>query len=355
MVGHPRDRLLACVASALAITCSQASAEELGLLSVGEMTKRMEASKTQQYSILKLSEASNVNVDELRALLYPVRVQPVPDAQVEMAQGKRRLVTAPCQSAKTKIEQGEKLYGQKQYAAAGARYEEAVVLAPACYLAEAYLGDAYLFSGEPQLALAHYDKALALNPDDPAVHLFRSSAFRHMGRGKEWLDELRWAMTLKPRNPTVIRIFSQAMDRAPVRLQDVSVAPRGFARLEESKGVAIYFDQEQPAWLGYAICKGFWLGEPAHRKELTGTSERTFSLVEERECLAGLLTVYETSKKRDAGLDRLKRIVEDGAADEWIIYELGSLVDPQIVLKMPKTLQQGIHDFVARYVLVGAE
>ncbi|HYV65034.1 MAG TPA: hypothetical protein VE964_02255 [Myxococcales bacterium] len=337
----------------LAIWPLSAAADPVKLLRLSEMKKRMEASTTASYVIQDLSELKGVKMQDALGILYPQLVAPVANAQVEVVNGKRKVVAAPCGPAEKKIEEAEGLFQRKEFGTARKLYDEAIALAPACYVAHAYRGDADLFAGDAASALGHYDRALVINPDDASVHFFRSTALRQLGRTEEMKTELRWAMALRPRNPTVLQIVNRSVGRLGLRVEDVGVNLWGFAR-KEGDSVGIYFDEKQPAWLGYALCKGFWLGDPDHRREMTGSTEVLFTLEGERECLVALLTAYETEreKRTDETLERLYRIVESGAGDAWIVYELGSRVDPQIMLKVTPKLQREVLEFVTKYVMV---
>src|SRR5215467_5787690 len=261
----------------LALWPLAAAAASGKLLTLSEMKKRMEASTTTSYVIQDLSALKDVNMKDALGLLYPQMVAPVANAQVEVVGGKRRVVAAPCGPAEKKIEEAEGPLQRKEFAVARKLYDEAIELAPACYVAHAYRGDADLFAGDAVSALRRYDRALALNPDDASVHFFRSNALRQLGRTQEMKTELRWATALRPRNPTVLQVINRTAGGLGLRVEDVGVNLWGFAR-KEGDSVGIYFDEKQVAWLGYALCKGFWLGDPDHRRELTGSTEIGFTL-----------------------------------------------------------------------------
>jgi len=104
--------------------------------------------------------------------------------------------------------------------------------------------------------------------------------------------------------------------------------------------------------VAYGACKALWLGE--RRLETSGSAKPGWSLFEERECIVALLDAYHSDPKAkpDKDLDRIGAIATAGALDAWILYELASRMDPQIVLKLPRDVQIRVHDFVRDHVLV---
>jgi tetratricopeptide (TPR) repeat protein len=259
-------------------------------------------------------------------------------------------------AAQPKLRAAEPLFQDKRYAEAGALYDAAVKAAPSCYVAYAYRGDAAFFQGQEEKALADYDKALALNPDDGSIYVFRANALQHLKRYPEMVDALRWSLALRPRNTLVLDMLHQAERPLHFTVRSVDIAFHGFAR-KEGADMAIYADAKRPAWLAYASCKALWLGEPSHRKAVLGTSEHVISFPEEQECIGALLAGYLVGKEHDDAIQEpelraVAEIIQAGYGAEWVVYELLSRVDPQIVLTLPDAERKRMFEFVKRYVAV---
>jgi len=47
-------------------------------------------------------------------------------------------------------------------------------------------------------------------------------------------------------------------------------------------------------------------------------------------------------------------VIKSGDASGWVIYEIASRLDPQVVLKLAPKGRQGVFDFVRRHVVVDA-
>ncbi len=108
--------------------------------------------------------------------------------------------------------------------------------------------------------------------------------------------------------------------------------------------------------MAYGLCKGIWMGEPAHRSERVDGTEHRWTSIEERQCLASLLESYSGNREYgtvppDPTMDRLMDIVRDHMLDAYVIYELGSRVYPDIVLLMPEDSRDLIFDYVNSYVV----
>jgi adenylate cyclase len=77
----------------------------------------------------------------------------------------------------------------------------AVRLDPRESRAHQFLGQAYLLCGESDLALSHFERASALNPNDPHTTAHRGYALAIVGRAEEGIKVIRHAMRLNPFHP----------------------------------------------------------------------------------------------------------------------------------------------------------
>jgi len=70
-----------------------------------------------------------------------------------------------------------------------------------------------------------------------------------------------------------------------------------------------------------------------------------------------LLTAYtdalsEGRIQRDAQLDRLVEITQEGYLDDYIFYEICARMYPDFVLTMQSEIRDGLTEFIAKYVVV---
>lgn len=329
------------------------SAEPRGkMLSVSQIMKLMEASKT-SYE-LKTFESLDLARGTIAATMWPQRIEPAHVPKVER-KGGQVTITEWTQSAElgAALHHADEAYTKKDYAEAEKRFRAAVALDPSNPLAHAYLGDALLFGGKPDKAKEEYDRAIAINPDDYRLYFFRSTAWRKLGEPAKARDDLRTSLTLKPRNPTLLNSVEHGGLR--VHVEPDILVPQSFAR-REGESIVVYTDPQQMGWFAWGNCKGMWLGEPDHRKALTGSSDpAAWTSVEELECLSALLAGYamqlEKDPTRDPRLEQLKAIVDEGLAIGLVLYELGSRIDPQITLRITPEARAVVRKYVEKYVL----
>ena len=91
--------------------------------------------------------------------------------------------------------------------------QRAVAADPAYYQAWNNLGNLVRDASRPEAALAHYDKAIKLAPDDPEPHINRATALLVAGRFDEGWPEYRWRL----RRPGADRGFARPQwDGAPL-------------------------------------------------------------------------------------------------------------------------------------------
>ena len=325
-------------------------------LSPGEMLERMEASSV-KYEVREKDSPPGGWAEQL----WPQRVEPLLYPRVVEKDGVRTLAPPYDEpEAQRLLDEAEPHYQANRYAEAAALYARATEVCPRCSNAWLFRGDAALFAQQPEEALGYYRKATALNPDDYRGHFFQGHTLARLGRRAEAREAFASALVLNPRLPTLRKLLAMNPQFGLAITPDV-VAPRGFAE-RTATGVEVAYDgNHSPAWLAFATCKGLWLGEPAHRVEMTGSeSGMHFTSTEELECLRAALIGYEIAKQkqgtdadaRDEGLERLGVIAEAGMADALILFELATRVHPQMTLTLNDATRARLRAYVLQYVLV---
>jgi len=221
------------------------------------------------------------------------------------------------------------------------------------------LATAHHLAGQHGKAIATLDALLKSHPKSSwrAKALFkRADALMKLGRFKEAREALAWALVLNPRYPAILDKLRAHARELGLGRQPSGLVIRSMAR-KAGKDVEILFDPSSGAhWLAFAGCKALWIGEPSHRKEMTGSTDRAFSSTEELECFAALLAIYAGERdagraKADPSLDRMLRIAEDKLLDVFVLYEITSRVDPQITLRLTKQQRELVRRYVLKYVL----
>lgn len=325
----------------------------------GDILRRLRQSPVE----LRISGIENLQ-DVARGRLadetWKQMVQPIEYPKVKHLNGLITLEPWPRPKAvEAPMAKAEDAFQKQNYTEAAVWYRRTLEVAPDFYIAHAYLGDTHLFGDVgPRQAITEYDQAIAANPDDYRLYFFRATAHRHLFENEEMLADLRRSLVLKPRNAILIGALQRARGTMGRAEPEVFV-PRAFVR-KEADAVSIYADTERPEWLAWAACKALWMVDEQHRQEMLGSTRHGWSTLEELECLGSLMTVYETRKAKGQGpsddrLEVLHDIIIDGLAPAFVIYELGSRVDPQIVLRLDGPFREMMSRYVEKYVLTPTE
>ncbi len=331
--------------------------EKKKFLTPGEMVKIMEKSKT-QYKMDDIKSLKEIVPEKFADQYWPRNGKELEYPWIS-DDGKGNLslqsyaLDKECQAA---LDKTEPLFKDKKYEEAVASYQAAVDASPKCYFAFIGLGDCDFFTGEYARSLMAYQKAIDLDPYDFRGPFFKGHALLRMDRARDAKDDLIEALALKPRRESILKVLKAYAEALGVTVVDEPFVPRSLARLEGDT-IAIYANPEDPPWLYHAICKGIWLGEPKHRKDLVDDEEHVWSTTEEKECLAALLAGYQQQRDdqkvaADPQMDRLERILEDGFLDEYAIYELGSRLSPDFALLLPAAEKARLKEFIGKYVVV---
>jgi len=254
------------------------------------------------------------------------------------------------------IKKAEEKYGEKSYEEARRIYEQALVADPDCYLAVADIGDCYYFGGQPEKALAEYEKAIRMNPQDHRLFFFRANAQLALGRIEEARKSYIHSLMLRPRYSYALQVIEARRDVLKMKIREPFFHPPVLVR-KEGEDIVVYCDLAKgPHWLAYANAKAVWLGEPSHRREVAGSEAAGWSSSEERECLKHLLAVYATRADKaatvDPDLELLQKVAEAGDLDYFILYEIYTRLCPTGLLTLSEDIQKEMERFIETYFVI---
>src|SRR5437868_11810392 len=327
-----------------------ADLERLPLMGPSEVVKALEDSPV-SYNLAPLERMDLPSLRQYASEQWPRAFEELAFPQVVTVGSERRLGRYPASTAADHLlAEAEPHYRQRHFTEAMELYQRALKAQPDYYPALLDLGDLAQLQGDAGEALRRYEQAVAVNPMDHRGHFLKGNALVELGRIAPALDAYARALALRPRNAVVLDGIEARQQRLGVKLVRDFFLPRGVARTT-AKGVDVLFDAERPHWVAWAACKGLWLGEAQHRKELTGADDHRFTALEETECLGALLQAY--IRERAAGdaeeepeLERLGQIAAAGHLPELILYELASRKSPHATLLLEEAQRERVEAFV---------
>lgn len=315
----------------------------------------MEAS-SRVYEIRLASDLGPSRRDAIADLLWPRAKEPYKPKVRSEPGGRYDVGPWPFPpEASEDWKRAERLYGEKEYEEALDLYREIAKSWPEHYLAVANVGDSQFFLRRYPEALEAYEEALALNPHDAALHLYRGHALVRLGRPEEARAAFVHGLTLSPGRSSLLSLLRKYADGLGVVVEEEPFEPKAFVE-EAGDKLAVYVPERGTVpWFAWAACKAVWLGEPDHRREMTGSTNHIWTSVEEVECLRVLVDAYvrtldEPDGERFAALDRIRRIADDGLLEAFVLYEIGSRVFPHVTLVVPDGLKGRLTTYVERYV-----
>ncbi len=310
----------------------------------------------EQHSLDALEDSSPAALSEM---LWPGSPAATTHPWIERVEGEIRLSEVRCSEATQEgLVAAEAAFNERNWKKARKAYERLLESDPECYVLWSHIGDTLKFGGDRAAALPYYDKAMDLNPYDYRTYLYKGSTLLGLGRPDEVRELIRHSLALRPRAWSVVSLLENAGDRLDLELVP-PFEPRGVA-VRHGETIRAYFDFELPHWMGWALCKAAWLGEPELRSRRAGEDAPPGTTsTEERECLLALLETYlnlreapDETFEADPALERLFEIAEADFLQEFYFYEIASRRSLDILLLLPDEIRDRIPEYVRRFVAV---
>ena len=104
------------------------------------------------------------------------------------------------QLASKAFEEGNKLFNQKNYQGAIAKYTESIKLDPDEPIRYQFRGDTYIFLNNYQKAIEDYNQAIKLSPKYEEAYVGRGNAYRHLQNYEKAISDFTEAIKLNPNN-----------------------------------------------------------------------------------------------------------------------------------------------------------
>jgi len=284
--------------------------------------------------------------------------------------GQKKLVSWMVKpEAQKLLAEGEKFWGQNNYAAASGKYKAAIDADPEAIAGYFFYGDALLFgANDPASALVQYRKGLALDPTMPSGHFFAQTALVRLGRSDDAREEIVKALTYYPGYEAIWKIANM-----PQRWNAKQVVrykfepPAGMLGEKDKKDTIEVFPGKDMQWLGYAICKAAFANESRFAKE---HGDGGWSMQEEQACVVSQLEsdynktaskLGDKAKHEEiiAALDPFDRHLWDvgkaGLLPGYIYFEIIGQHCPLAMSMMDEESKAQVEQYIRKYVIVPAQ
>jgi len=336
-----------------------ASAQSMKYLSNAQIFQIMNDSKV-SYNVLSISEMD----DSLKKLpnssiMFP-QYTPLIKLPLVKADDDGKLTLSSFEfkeEAWTFLNKGEEYFGKGDFINAKEFYSKALENDTSFYLAALYLGDCYLHEKDYKTALSYYQKANTINPNDYSTWYFQSTAYRNLGENEKAFDCYIEGLLNKPRHQNIMKALNGFKEKLGLTIDNNEFEPKSLA-IKNGENVNIYFSEGGGSeWLAYSNAKAIWLGETTIPGLKESGAKSLWSTTEEKQAIISLLDAYYSAKesdktKNDEYLEKLYKITQDGFLDSFIIYEIGSKVNPNITLVLPKAARDDIRKYIRKYVVI---
>lgn len=339
-------------AAVVVLVAAGASAGKPKLLSPKELLARVEASPV-MFRIESNEDAPTQWFQQNLSWMYP-RAPEVPQV-VLVVNGKLLAYERPA-ALSSAIADVEPDFEAKRYAEAEAGYGALVARYPKDAILKLDWGDAALFGGKPKDALARYEAGTALLPSDFRGWYYQGNALLALKRPADALRRYVHALMLRPHN----RSLELGLEsRAPALGRTLTREwfwPGARVDVVDAENVRVIVSlRAGSAWLAWGLCKALWQADPAFRKDMSGSTERSvFDIAEERMCLAALLTAYEGRPPKeppDPVVERVSETLRAGLLDELLLYELASRSGTGVTAMLPAKHQQSLERYVEQFIV----
>jgi tetratricopeptide (TPR) repeat protein len=251
--------------------------------------------------------------------------------------------------------EGEKFYQQKDYETASIWYNRSLLADPSDYTNLLYIGDCKLDMGDIEGALTNYQQAATKNPLDYQTHMFSSTAYTKLGKMTEARSAMVRALALFPHYAGTMAIARARAEAWGIEVNDNNYAPQAYVK-ESNGAYQIGIAQENKHWMIYGVAKALWEGEPQLRKKLINSEAKGWKMESERQALIALMIGYDLSKKSegfvaDRQIERIQAIHKAGLMDAYILYEIASHLNQNVVLQISPEGRALVEQYVDQFVI----
>jgi tetratricopeptide (TPR) repeat protein len=266
--------------------------------------------------------------------------------------------------ANSLMTEAESLFSQGKLDDALAHYQKALQLDPRIYEAALFSGDVYTQSGDFQKAEIWYQKAIAIDPDRETAYRYSATPLMKQQKYDQARDRYVEAYISEPYNrysPTGLALWAKATNTNLAHPAidiptDVTFDEKGDAKINLGvKALLGGKDDGSFAWISYGATRSTWRKEKFAK---TSPQEKTYrhSLAEEADAVRSVITLATGDKKvktLSSSIAKLKKLNDEGLLEAYILL---ARPDEGIAADHPPYLKRDrdrLRRYVVEYVLTG--
>ncbi len=245
-------------------------------------------------------------------------------------------------------DQAEKLFGERKLDQACVYYQMTLKNDSTLSNVMTYIGQIYENKRDFNEAMIWYKKAIQNNYIDYMAHWFLADAYMTKNDQQKAEEEITIAQILNRNNIRIRKSKANIFLAARRDTSDWYFNPQVAITESTDKSISVSADAK---WFGFAMAKALWLHEPGYRESM-GVAKGEISFIENRECLATLVTALENGKTKisnDPQLQVLRNAALDGYLDEYIWYEIILPERPFVAYQLPEETILRIKDYILKY------
>lgn len=241
----------------------------------------------------------------------------------------------------------EKSFIEGKYENALKSYEEAYNSDKTYYKLITYMGQMHGTLKRWDKAEEMYKLAIEKNYIDYMAHWFLADLYLDSKRKKEALREITIAQVLNRNNPRLKSSFDIIYKANKLKTPNWVFNPQYKMDSIAPKKVKLEVNED---WMAYALPKALWKYEPGYSESM-GQPDGSYTILEERESLIGLIVLLDKKKKKKKmapAMKVLEKSLDEKFITEYILYEIMLPQYPMLASQLPKELLERTADYVLK-------
>ncbi len=209
----------------------------------------------------------------------------------------------------------------------------------------------------PDEAISLYEYLLSDTLRDAFIHFQLACCYRMTRNFRKACQQITLAHLYNRNHPAYLDSLVSLYRHCDWTFRKMDFTP--LYELHRNPDSTVYIRAATTPWLAFASCKAVWAFEPGYFEKMKFLSNAQPDIIETKECLFNALAAYEElepSKKADyPGLSTLSSALPDKRIDDFILYEITSRQQPEILHHLPANRFLELVDYLYDYRILNLE